>query len=182
MMEFLDKVKKVMEEQFGDITENEGCLRVIAKNMGTFNSNAIVEISWMQFREGAEHAHPVLQFYSTLARDIEDEEIPSMKAGLWELNRYTMLGNYGYYEPFRQIYHCYRMPVNLGQQEAALEEIRYYLEQLKRQLNTFLDYVLILAENSKPMSIVDYIIGTNAGAVMEELIQGMDEIKKDMEK
>ena len=172
--QFLKRVKPLLEQEFGTSSEENGVVRVIARDLGFFAGNAIIEVKWVSYRQGAADPHPVLQFNCTLAKDIEDKEIPTMKEGLWELNKITLFGHYGFFKPLRQIYHCYRIPVNLSEPDAMLAEITYILGQLKKQLNTFLDYVLMLAEGSETISLGEYIIGTNADQIIDEALSEMN--------
>ena len=55
-----------------------------------------------------------------------------------------------------------------------LAEITYILGQLKKQLNTFLDYVLMLAEGSETISLGEYMIGTNADQIIDEALSEMN--------
>ena len=77
--QFLKRVKPLLEQEFGTSSEENGVVRVIARDLGFFAGNAIIEVNWVSYRQGAADPHPVLQFNCTLAKDIEDKEIPTMK-------------------------------------------------------------------------------------------------------
>ena len=93
--DFYKEVKKILSGELGNTAENDGILRSFARGLGLFGRNAIVETAWMQFAGDAKNAWPVLQFYSTLAADIEEKDVPGIKRRLYELNEETLLGHYG---------------------------------------------------------------------------------------
>ena len=170
MEQFLQKIREIMEEEFGESSVNNGAIRCMAEDLGRYEGKAIVEAMWVPFVQGAEYTHPVIQFASTLAQEIEDEVVADIKRSLTDLNVHTMLGQYGYYEPLRQLYHCYRMPVNLDVPEQSLEEVRYTLQQIRRQLDAYLDYVLVVAEQPNAMTVEEYIVATHAENILGEMI------------
>lgn len=169
-VDFYNEVKKILSGELGDTAENEGILRSFAKGLGIFGRNAIVEIAWMQFDEDAQNAWPILQFYSTLAADIEVKDVPGIKRRLCDLNEETMLGHYGYYAPMRQLYHCYRLPVDLDSPESSLSLVSYSLKQILRQLDAFLDYVLVIADEPEAMDVEEYALTTHAGDILGECL------------
>lgn len=169
-MDSLKVIKSIMEEQIGECAEHKGILRAFAKDVGYYNGMAIIEASWVGFKDGAKNSRPVLQIHSTLAQNIEDEIVPELKQKLMELNSVTMLGAYAYYEPLKQIYHCYRLPVAMDNEAELRSQVGYCLEQIRRQLDAFGDYVMILADNPTEMTMTDYIIGTHADTILEECL------------
>lgn len=174
--EFFNKVKKILSDEVGEAAENRGILRSFAKGLGLFGRNAIVEIAWMQFADDAQNAWPILQFYSTLAADIEDKDIPGIKRRLCDLNEETMLGRYGYYAPMRQIYHSYRLPVDLDSPESSLALVTYSLKQILRQLDAFLDYVLVIADDPEAMNVEEYALTTHADDILGECLGVLNQV------
>lgn len=168
--DFYNEVKKVLSAELGDTAENDGILRSFARGLGIFGRNAIVEIAWMQFADGAKNAWPILQFYSTLAADIEEKDVPGIKRQLSDLNEETMLGHYGYYAPMRQLYHCYRLPVDLDSPESSLTLVSFSLKQILRQLDAFLDFILVIAEDPESMNVEEYALTTHAGDILGECL------------
>ena len=168
--DFYKEVKKILSGELGNAAENDGILRSFARGLGLFGRNAIVETAWMQFAGDAKNAWPVLQFYSTLAADIEEKDVPGIKRRLYELNEETLLGHYGYYAPMRQIYHCYRLPVDLDFPKSSLTLVSYSLKQILRQLDAFLDYVLVIAEDPEAMNVEEYALTTHAGEILGECL------------
>lgn len=167
MDKFMESARKILDGVFGESVVREGAIRVMAEHLGLFDGKAVVEMNWVEFKEDAENAHPVLQFYSTLAQNIDETDIQGIKADLFELNTTTMLGYYGYFKPLGQIYHCYRMPVSIEGRETALSEVEYAMKQIRRQLDTFIDYVLFVADQPGKMTVAEYLAGTNLDKVVE---------------
>ncbi|MCI8797518.1 MAG: hypothetical protein HFG89_11825 [Dorea sp.] len=167
---FYNEVKKILSGKLGETAENEGVLRSFARDLGIFGRNAIVEVAWMKFTDDAQNAWPILQFYSTLAVDIEEKDVPGIKRRLCDLNEETMLGRYGYYAPMRQLYHCYRLPVDLDSPESSLALVDYSLIQILRQLDAFLDYVLVIADAPESMDVEEYALTTHAGDILGECL------------
>ncbi len=164
------QIKKLLSDELGEVIENNGVLRAFAEGLGMFDRSAIVELSWMEFADGAKNAWPILQFYSTLAAEIEDKDIAGIKRRLTDLNEQTMLGHYGYYAPLHQIYHCYRLPLDPDCPESSLKLTEYSLKQILRQLDVFLDYVLTIADDPESMDVEEYAMVTHAGDILSECI------------
>lgn len=174
--EFFNKVKKILSDEVSEAAENGGILRSFAKGLGIFGRNAIVEIAWMQFADDAQNAWPILQFYSTLAADIEEKDVPGIKRRLCDLNEETMLGRYGYYAPMHQIYHSYRLPVDLDSPESSLALVTYSLKQILQQLDAFLDYVLVIADNPEAMNVEEYALTTHADDILGECLGVLNQV------
>lgn len=178
----LKLIQQLMEKKIGNCVAKGEVLRSMANNVGYFDGNAIVEVSWLPFKKDAPNAWPVLQFLCTLAQNIQEDIVPVLKERLSELNGVTMLGYYGYYAPLQQIYHCYRLPVNPDMPEEMLRQVDYCLDQIRHQLDVFLDYVMIQADQPEQMTLEEYINGTNAQErvgesleILEEYIGGRDD-------
>lgn len=167
---FYRKVKDLLSDELGETADNGGVLRSFARGLGMFDRNAIVEITWMQFADDAENACPVLQFYSTLAADIEEKDVPGIRRRLTDLNEQTMLGHYGHYAPLQQLYHCYRLPVDLDSPESSLMLVGYSIKQILRQLDAFIDYILVIANDPESMDVEEYAMVTHAGDILGECI------------
>lgn len=165
---FYYKVKDLLSGELGETADNNGVLRSFARGLGMFGRNAIVEVTWMQFTDDAPNAWPILQIYSTLAADIEEKDVPGIKRRLTDLNEETMLGHYGYYAPLRQLYHCYRLPVDLNSPESSLLLADYSIKQVLRQLNAFIDYVIVIADDPEAMDVEEYALATHAGDILGE--------------
>lgn len=164
----LNLVKKIMQEKFGKCMDNNHVLRSMACGVGYFDGNVIIEVSRLYFPKNVPANRPVLQFLSTLAQNVEDEIVSELKEKLTELNGVTMLGYYGYYAPLKQVYHNYRLPINPNMPEEVECQVVFCLDQILRQLDNFLDYVMILADKPDIMTLKNYILGTNADLLTGE--------------
>lgn len=179
--ELQEQIRQLLSDELGEVTEKNGVLRAFAEGLGMFGRSAIVELSFLEFADDAPNAWPILQFYSTLAAEIEDKDVPGIKRRLTDLNEQTMLGCYGYYAPLCQIYHCYRLPLDPHCPESALKLIGYSLKQILRQLHAFLDYVLTIADDPESVSAEEYVQVTHAGDILGECMGVLRDVLESME-
>ncbi|MBR6390565.1 MAG: hypothetical protein IKS16_04395 [Lachnospiraceae bacterium] len=155
-------LKEMMNELFGECLENDGVLRAHAEHMGVTDATAIVDV----MLEGGlreEAPYGVLHFHTTFAENIPEESLADLLISLNGLNHvisagaFPGFGTFAYYDPLKQVYLSYRMPVNLNQIEAEYDNIRYYLGCLYDQMDLFMDFVMFSVVNPGGMSIVDYM-------------------------
>lgn len=157
---FFSEIKELLEIEVGTVTEKNGVLRAIADDVGLDNGKIILEVCWAEDQE--EGDFKVLQIYSTLAQNIEEDVVPAIQNKLVELNSITLLGYYGYYSKLHQIFHTYRIPVDTAHMIIALDQIRYCLDQIRYQFEIFYNYVVLIADNPEEMELGDYMEAMNA--------------------
>lgn len=151
--DFMKAVKSVMEQQLGEVYEDsQGTLKSFMTGLGQYDSNAVVEMSWMPMEE-----YCVLQIYTTLVQNVEEDIVPKMQECLWNLNKLILLGQFGYISKYHQIYHQIRLPISIHYWEVALNQVRFCLRQLRKELEAYQDYLLIIADNPDIVSLEEYL-------------------------
>ncbi|MCR5511314.1 MAG: hypothetical protein K6F54_10235 [Lachnospiraceae bacterium] len=155
-------LKEMMTELFGECLENDGVLRARAEHMGVTDATAIVDV----MLEGGlreEAPYGVLHFHTTIAENIPEESLADLLISINALNHvvsagaFPGFGTFAYYDPLEQVYLSYRMPVNLNQVAAELDNIRYYLGCLYDQMDIFMDFIMFAIANPGGMTIGDYM-------------------------
>ena len=133
-------LKEMMNELFGECLENDGVLRARAEHMGVTDATAIVDVM-LEGGVREEAPYGVLHFHTTFAENIPEESLADLLIALNGLNHvisagaFPGFGTFAYYDPLKQVYLSYRMPVNLNQIEAEYDNIRYYLGCLYDQMD-----------------------------------------------
>ncbi len=161
--EFMKAVEGSMKELFGNCQEDDLILRSVAEHMGVVDSTVIVEAVLESGLNPEEAPYPVLHFHSTLAQNIEEDNLRDILYSVSELNDvinvggFPAFGCFSYFPPLRQIYLSYRMPVNMQALDAELINVRYYLGTLYEQLDIFTDFIIFICDIPGRLTIKDYM-------------------------
>ncbi len=185
VMEISRTISELMEGLFGGVDEAEGgILRTRISHLGVTDVDAILEVA---LENGIEEDAPygVLHFHTTFAEDVPDEALADVIVTLNDLNHavsagaYPGFGCFCYYPPLKQIYYSYRMPINLSQVEAELNNVRYCLAALYDQMDVFADLVMFMINVPGSMSIEDYMDYVDQIADLDEVedkLQALNEL------
>lgn len=163
MKRIMDGTREMMEELFEGVDDKDGVLRSMAEHLGVTDANAIVE-ALLEGGMNEEMPYPVLHFHITLAHNVPDESADAICRSLNDLNNvvsvgeFPCFGHFAYYPKLKQIYLTYRLPVNPGDPEDELVNIRYYLGVLCEQLDIFADFIMMLCDTGgEILSMEEYI-------------------------
>lgn len=181
--EFETALMGSIETLFGSCKRFQGVLRSLPEKLGVSGSVVILEAA---FEPGlsTEIPYPILHFHTTLAQKIETAFVPGILNGLNELNTmisagaFPSFGCFGYYEPLRQIYLSYRMPVSPDGLDTGFQNAQFYLTSLYEQLDLFTDYILFLCNDPNRMSLQDYMSYLDTIADLNDLQARLDALEK----
>jgi len=188
--DFEGELRKSIEMLFGSCEEYKGVLRSMPEHLGVSDTTVVFEAA---FETGLnpDELYPLLHFHTTLARNIEDAKVPGVLKGLNELNTtisagaFPSFGCFGYYEPLRQVYLSYRMPVNPADLEVEFENARYYLGSLYEILDLFADFILFICHDPSEMSLrayMDYLDSITDLNDLKTRLDLMDKLVQEIEK
>ena len=178
------ELRNMMTELFGECTEINGVLRCVARNMGVVNIQVVVDVA-MEGGLNERAPYGLLHFHTTMAENIPDEVLPDLLISLNGLNHVINAGampGFGcfcYYEPLKQVYLSYRMPVNLNNIEAEYDNIRYYLACLYDQMDIFADFLMFTIVNPGGMTISDYMDYLDNVSDLNELTERMNVLEQE---
>lgn len=160
--EFEKAVSEDMEELFGNCQKKGEVIRSLVEHLGVTDSSVIFEAA-VEAGLNPDTPYPVLHFHTTLAQKIDEELVPGVVMGLNKLNTvisagaFPAFGCFGYYEPLKQVYLSYRMPISTEALDAERENVRFYLGSLYDQLDIFVDFILFLCDDPERMTLEDYM-------------------------
>jgi hypothetical protein len=161
--------------------------RSIIDHLGVVDGSAIFEVL-LTGGMNPEAPYGVLHFHITLAENIPDESLANLLISLNSLNHvisagaFPGFGNFCYYEPLKQVYMSYRMPVNLNQIEAEYDNIRYYLGVIYEQLDILLDFIMFAIMDPGGMTIGDYMEYMDSVADLNDLRDRYAVLEKELER
>jgi hypothetical protein len=169
-----NELMSILEEFFGNCEDRDGVYRTMINHLGVVDGSAIFEV---MLTEGMNPEAPygVLNFHITLADNVPDEALANLLISINSLNHvisagaFSGFGNFCYYEPLKQVYMSYRMPVNINNIEGEYDNIRYYIAIVYEQLDILLDFIMFAIMDPGGMTIGDYMEYLDSVADLNDL-------------
>ena len=186
MEKLVEELKGIMEELFENCEEGDGVYRSYAENLGVVDTNAVIE-AVVETGIRPEVPYPAVYVHTTLAQKIEPDVIPALLISLNALNHviasgsFPSFGSFVYYPPLNQVYLSYRMPVNISQLDAELDNLRYYFGVLYEQLDLFMDFIMFACNSPSPISISEYMEYLDTVSDLDDISERSAALKKAIE-
>ena len=186
MERLVEELKGIMQELFENCEESDGVYRSFAEHLGVVDTNAIVE-AVVETGIRPEVPYPAVYIHTTLAQKIEPDVIPALLISLNALNHviasgsFPSFGSFIFYPPLNQIYLSYRMPINIENLDADLDNLRYYLGVLYEQLDLFMDFILFTCNSPTPITITEYMEYLDTVSDLDDISERSAALKKAIE-
>lgn len=183
LMRLVDDVVKTMELLFGECRESGGTYRFTVSDLGAVRGDAVVEMV-LEAGLRRDKPYPILCFTTTLYSDLHPAYENVILDKLNELNTamatglFPAFGSFGMLKSRRQIYMCYRMPVNAKKPEAAMEDIRYFLAALYDELDLLIDFVYFICEEPGASDVEQFLQYVRQAMRIDDIDSRRDALEK----